>query len=211
MGRDFKSTLSLATRQYDEYIKPVWPFMIRGYGIPVEGKTDDDLANKLDQLAGIDIFNIDGDVTYGVASRIQTGKAWNTFTVRKKRDSGTETEYAKRLKAINSDGILFPRVTYQAYVSADTGGTLLSMAVCLTKELISLCKNGYAKTRHTGRGQYGGAEFFVMEWSDMVQFGCKMRILHTDGKVVRYNMDPEPVVERVLRNTMSNISAMNQR
>ena len=84
VGRDFKSTLSLATRQYDEYIKPVWPFMIRGYGIPVEGKTDDDLANKLDQLAGIDIFNIDGDVTYGVASRIQTGKAWNTFTVRKK-------------------------------------------------------------------------------------------------------------------------------
>ena len=195
MSSDFRSTLSLSTRQYEEYIKPVWPMMIRGYGIPVEGKTDDDLANKLDQLAGIDIFNVDGDVTYGVASRIQTGRAWNTFTVRKRRDSGAKTEYEKRLKAINSNGILFPRITYQAYVSADTGGRLLSMAVCLTKELITLCKNGYAKTRHTGSGQVGGAEFFYIDWPRMTQLGCKMRVLHEDGRIVRYNMDSEPVVE----------------
>lgn len=172
--------------------------MIRGYGIPVEGKTDDDLAKKLDQLAGIDIFNVDGDVTYGVASRIQTvrdGKAWDTFTVRKRRDSGAATEYEKRLKALDSNGILFPRLTYQAYVSANTGGRLISMAVCLTEELINLCKEGHAGTRHTGARQFGGAEFFYISWRDMVRLGCKMRILHEDGRIFRYNMDPEPVEE----------------
>lgn len=195
MGDTFKQSMSKTMMMAEEYIKPVLPFMIHGELIPVEGKTDDELYQILDRLAGIDYFCVDGDISYGVASRIQVGKSWDTFTVRKSRDSGASTEYAKRLNAIEKDGIIFPKLTYQAYVSKDTGGKLQTMAVCLTRELIEFCRDGHASIRHTGKSQVGGAEFFVCKWSEMTRCGCKMRVLQSDGNVFLYNCGPEPILE----------------
>ena len=196
MGDTFKQSMSKTMRMADEYIKPILPRMIRGQLIPVEGKTDDELYEILDRLGGIDYFGIDKYMPFGVASRIQPGRRWDTFTVRKSRDSGTATEFEKRCKALDGRGYVFPRITYQAYVSRETGGKLLSMAVCLTEQLIRFCIDGKAATRHTSQGQIGGAEFFVCPWMDMINSGCVMRIYDSkDGSITLYNMTSSPIVE----------------
>ncbi len=188
MGDDFATSLKKTTSMFEEYVRPVAPYMMRGHLIPIEGKADAELATMLDMHAGVDLFCLDRDLIYGVASRIQvTQRPFNTFTVRKSRDSGAITEYEKRRASIGT-GYMYPRITDQAYVSAPTGGRLLSMAVCLTEELIRYCTDGHAFTRHTGAGQRGGAEFYVCNWYDMATRGCALRVMDASGYVCQYNM-----------------------
>src|SRR5947207_2449652 len=85
----------------------VWPAIAPWCGggefYPVESKADVSLAQDLDILAGIDGFQKIQQkcVMRGIASRIQwADKAWDTFTIRKSRSSGADTELKKRLYAL---------------------------------------------------------------------------------------------------------------
>lgn len=94
------------------------------------------LAEIFDTYAGIDAVHIWRGNVRGVAVRIQWGVNYKTFTIRYKRQSGSLTEYAKRLAAIRgNDGALYPYLTIQAYADKRERGNLLSYAIVKTADL----------------------------------------------------------------------------
>ena len=127
-------------RSADHFQRIVWPNLspLLGGGnvIPVETVTDSRMAQILDQLGGVDIWYVNQEQIFPIASRVQYGdRAWNTFTIRYARPSGAATEYDKRLRSIRN-GSLYPRWTIQAYV--DDEGRLLTAAAVDTKHLIEV-------------------------------------------------------------------------
>lgn len=170
MANTFKQDLSESTKMYSSYVAPVINRLIKGYMITVEGRTEDELAHLLDTSAGIDLFNIRPEGIAGVASRIQKGRNWRTFTVRFRRDSGAKTEYEKRVYAIKN-GLLYPLFTFQAYVDDNR---LAGMAVVRTVDLMEYIKDERPILRHTGDDKIGGASFYAVEWDKLRRCGYKV-------------------------------------
>lgn len=104
-----------------ERARPIIANLLNGGEIiPVEGD-DNEVCKLLDMTCGTDYLQAykDKGLVWGVASRIQTVKRgfkpYNTFTVRKARETGATTEYEKRAYAIKHGGV-YPFLTMQAYV-----------------------------------------------------------------------------------------------
>jgi hypothetical protein len=132
-----------------------------GEYVPVESVEGRDL----DALAGIDGWQVRRDLgrMRGLACRVQwTERPFDTFTIRLARSSGAETEYAKRLDAIQSpDGWLYPALTVQAYVSPSQR-MLLSAAAVPTRDLYEV--SGPRLIRRNGTD---GNAFVVVPWTEL--------------------------------------------
>lgn len=166
---NFTGALSRSTLQFKEVIQENLQSVLKGEFEVVEGVTIDKLAKLLDTLSGIDLWHINLNGMRGVALRIQTGdKNWHTFTIRNKRQSGAKTEYEKRKYAIDNN-YLYPYLTVQAYITKDN--KLLSFAVAKTTDIIAMIDAGKCRKQHTGKEQIGQAEFFVVDWYDMINAG----------------------------------------
>lgn len=138
---NWQQDLSWSAVAFEELVWPTLSKQIGGRIVHVETVTHSDFARDLDRQAGIDAWHIlSGERGIrGIASRVQvcSGHPYNTFTVRRSRDSGGATEYAKRLLAIQSNlGLIYPELTIQAYITGKEAGQLLSVGVCRTKDLI---------------------------------------------------------------------------
>lgn len=139
---------------------------IKGDLINIE-TNDSQLANMFDQYSGIDAFQVVDRQLRGVAIRVQWGKAWNTFTIRYKRASGSKTEYQKRADAIlNNKGYLYPYLTIQAYL--DKRGNSQEILSCCIIKTEDLYKHLFAnmpalKTRKCPEGN----EFLYVNFSDL--------------------------------------------
>lgn len=167
MGRTFKQCLSDSISDYQQHIRPVLEKLLDGRLISVEGDTLNQTAELLDTLAGIDLWWVNEQHGMrGIASRIQPGRNWRTFTIRKERDSGTKTEYEKRKHAIDNE-FLYPAITYQAYV----GEHGVSIGIVHTKSLIDSIERGICYEQKTGAAQRGQATFFVVAWDDLKRNG----------------------------------------
>jgi hypothetical protein len=127
----------------------------------VEEVSQSAFAKDLDRLAGIDVWHIKDDSGMrGIASRIQWGdRAFDTFTIRKSRDTGAKTEFAKRKEAIESGQWLYPDLTIQAYISMDRT-KLLSCGIAKTRDIIEMIDSGFAGTNRTDN-----ASFYYLDWS----------------------------------------------
>lgn len=128
---------------------------------------DDEVAKLLDRSCGIDYILVseDGHTSRGLACRLQEDRfneKYRTFTVRRSRDSGVETEYKKKKKAIEGGG-LYPSLTLQGYIDTEND-RIDRLAVVRTEELIDYCENDRPDIRHTGRGNVGQASFYVVDW-----------------------------------------------
>lgn len=81
----------------------------------MEEAADCGFAHDLDMKAGIDAWQLVDNVgARGIASRVQFDtKSWDTFTIRYIRASGAETEFAKRLRALDdaANGWASPHLT----------------------------------------------------------------------------------------------------
>jgi hypothetical protein len=96
--------------------------------------SDNKIISLFDQYSGIDAIQITKDKQIRtMAIRVQFGNAWNTFTIRFKRHTGTKTEYEKRLDAIQNEK-LYPNLTLQCYLSLDFK-EILSYGLIFTKDL----------------------------------------------------------------------------
>lgn len=154
----------------------VWPLLRDRIGggelLQMENRPDHDLAQVLDTKAGIDAFQVRGDLMRGIACRCQVGTDYRTFTIRKSRHSGTRTEYDKRLEAISSPGCcLFPALTIQAYAKTETG-PILSAGAAYTKDVFSFIQEGKAGTKPVNN-----ATFWVVPWRDFEMSGRKIEIV----------------------------------
>ena len=138
----------------------------------VEGK-EDEVCSKLDMSCGIDylMYSDKMDLVYGVASRIQYGANYRTFTVRKSRESGALTEYHKRSQAIFLGG-LYPKYSMQAYVIDDG---VAGLAMTKTADLIDFIAKDFAEERQTLSDKIGQAAFYVCEWDKMKACGYTVR------------------------------------
>lgn len=149
---------------------------------------DEEICKMLDRSCGIDYFFLKSNKqTYGVSWRcqwVEPGKEYNSFTIRKSRDSGTETEYEKRKKALELESV-YPYYVTQAFVNKYTN-EIISLAVTTTKDELDYLDNPntFHDVRHTGADQVGQAEFYVLYWVDMRLFGYPIRIYKKDYGLV---------------------------
>lgn len=171
-------------RESMERVKAAEPVILKLLGgdriMCVEG-SDDEVLRMLDLTCGIDYFHVyDGrGLVRGVASRFQTvsgGRGYDTFTVRKERESGAATEYGKRKLAIAHGGE-YPYLTMQAYVDS-ASGEVVSMGVARTVDIMAFIDAGMATVRRTGSAQVGQATFWVVPWAALSGWGCDVRTYH---------------------------------
>ncbi len=168
------------------FLAVVWPKIRKacsdGDICPVEVLDDSKIAEQLDTLAGIDVWQTKTGIgVRGIASRVQFGdKAWNTFTIRLERQSGIATEYEKRLDAIETGKFIYPYLTVQAYVTNRRDPVLLSCAVVKTKDLYEFIEYRAAsgrplvprKSTDDKTGQW--ARFYWVDWRELKTW-CKMK------------------------------------
>ncbi len=96
-------------------------------------------------------------------------KGFKTHTIRLERASGSPTEFEKRLTAIEKE-YDFPVYTIQSYISAREEGSLLSIAIAKTRDLILFIKNGKQK-RDFEIGNVednGAASFYYVYWERFI-------------------------------------------
>lgn len=163
--------ISKSNNTFTDVVEPVLLELMGGEFIVVEGVTDP-VYVKMDLLSGIDILHVSDKGIRGIASRVQYGKAWDTFTVRTSRESGKETEYAKRQWSIDNEYI-YPYYTLQAYVSNDD--ELLSLAVAKTKDVMDMVEQGKCIKRQVyedGRS----ATFAAVKWDAMQDVGYEVEV-----------------------------------
>lgn len=149
--------------------RPVISKLLRGGRIlPVEG-SDDEVCKMLDVTCGTDYFQVydKSGLVYGVASRVQYTKNYRSFTIRKARQSGVETEFEKRKRAVERGGI-YPVLTMQMYTD---GQKIHGLAIVKTVDLIAFVDRGCAVERKTGTDKVGQASFYVCYWDDMRKAG----------------------------------------
>jgi len=120
-------------------------------------------AITLDRIAGIDCLIQKNGVLKGMATRVQwCTDAYNTFTIRYKRDTGNKTEYAKRTDQINTEGSIYPFWMLQAYFSRT--GNFMSVGIIETKKLYKYIEDNMDKieVRNTEN-----ASFIVVRWDNL--------------------------------------------
>lgn len=138
-----------------ELIKPHLQDMMGGKIVSVEGTGE--LAQVLDIRCGIDYLLINNEGVRGIASRIQHGHCWRTFTVRASKASGATTEYEKRSVALLHN-YMYPYWTMQTYIHENTA----RIAVCRTYDLYKYIWEHNVKARYTDN-----AKFFIVDWESI--------------------------------------------
>lgn len=133
----------------------------------VEGNPDP-AQRGLDMLGGIDYLCAFENGIRGLASRVQHGRSWQTFTVRARRCSGAATEYEKRVYGMQN-GFIYPYYTLQAYIDGD----MCELAVCHTEDLMRAVSEGRCTRRRTDN-----AEFYVVKWGDVRTVRSRFNIRH---------------------------------
>lgn len=168
----FVEALQKSMSDSKEYLFPIIERVLDGRLIVVEGDDFNETKRLLDTLAGIDLFSANHSKGMrGVASRVQWGRAWRTFTIRKERKSGVKTEHEKRKYAIEN-GFLYPKITMQAYIEDDK--SMVTIGIAYTEDIIKCIDDGDCYVKDTSEKQKGQASFFVVKWDDMKAKGMKL-------------------------------------
>ena len=195
----------------------VWPQIKHwcqdGEIIPMETVTDSNFAKRLDMLAGIDAWQVvSGKGIRGVASRVQYQykmvfdpkakrmvekkqftKPYASFTVRKMRSSGAETEWAKRIRAIDDPGNwLAPSLIIQAYLDR-RGGRLLAAFMVENNKMFEFAKSDFENSVYEIKpNRYDGnlMAIFWVKWLE--QYSVKVKQFVQDGiNCMHPNKDPQ--------------------
>jgi len=200
------SKLTSSTADFQKYVEPqLYDSGLfspqDSYVIVCEGDTDD-LRKKMDMYAGIDMCTIDrqNQVIQGIASRIQRGPCWRTFTIRAITDNGSlNTELKKRALAIKN-GDMYPTWTVQAYINTDdtdVSKIKCTVGIVRTVELFdyildnikdegintvaglveALDKQPYIGDIDVRQNYSGGAIFVSCNWDRMILKGIDVKIL----------------------------------
>lgn len=175
--------LAKSIGNFERYILPVLPKLVRGKYIRVEG-TLEEIAEMLDKRVGIDAMIDQGDLVYGLGSRIQIDSGvWNTFTIRMERESGNQTELEKLRKAILNDSMR-PHLTLHAYIE---NGKLQSVAVARTRDIIEYIDTHDCPVRRSWDADtQKWAQFAFVYWRDMIEAGYRVVALDYRSKGGRF-------------------------
>jgi hypothetical protein len=174
---NWEHKLSQSAEAFESIVWPavcLHPDIGGGELIPVESVTQKRFTQQLDIYGGIDAWQLiqPGGIR-GIASRVQWGADRQTFSIRYQTASGNETEYAKRLRALNDTdaGYLTPHFTVQAYIGKENN-ELQSVAVITTRHLIEQAERlfSWGKLNDDSDRRYGmktmndGTQFIYLLW-----------------------------------------------
>lgn len=139
--------------------------------VPIEGR-EDELSLLLDRLAGIDglIVKDDGEMDF-YGSRVQVGKNYESFTLRRSRLSGVKTEFAKLQRASRTCGAM-PQYMIQAFVDSDEKAATVAVAPMI--DLVQYVEQNNPEIRKTATGE----SFFVIPWRELK----RVKIYRVDDK-----------------------------
>jgi len=142
---------------------------------------DNEILMLLDQKSGIDYISETNHGLQGIAWRAQWGRAWNTFTIRKIRYTGSETEFSKRIQQIDSS-YLHPAYTMQGYFDNRIDNNLLSVALIKTDRLYQFINDHPDKspTRESDN------IFYYIDWDNLKYYGISVhyeKIVIEDDKL----------------------------
>ena len=147
-------------------------FQGRDIGV-VEG-SESKWHKHLDSIAGIDAYQYTRYWMRGIASRIQYGVDFKTFTIRTRRPTENKTELEKRLFSLQHKeaGLFYPYWTVQAFIDK-TEATLLSVGVAKTEELYTYVNVSEINGRLFKRikAGSGGQEFLYVDWYEYKETG----------------------------------------
>lgn len=185
-------TRDMSDSTYD-FVRVVWPAIRSKLGggdvMPVETIDDQEMARALDILGGVDAWHIMGSGMgiRGIASRVQWGQTWETFTLRERRPNGAKTELAKRLESRSrTDGRLYPYITVHAYVEEPRRrGRLLRANIARTDDLIEFVVTNYQRVDYGSRAlgvwrqtnPKDGVDFICVSCSAMTRAGLEVKVV----------------------------------
>jgi len=179
MADTFAESMTKTQTYFTNNVLPILKgFCSLGYKckfVEIEGHAENEITKDFDIYAGIDVYQVryDTSTMIGIASRIQyTTTMWGTFTVRRSRESGAQTEYAKRKYAIEHS-LLYPKLTMQAYILPEK--TVLGLVS--TCELIRYIDEFNPPVQYTSKSQKGQASFFVCDWQEMRKCGINVTLI----------------------------------
>lgn len=152
---------------------------IKGELIDIEAQSSP-LAQMFDQYSGVDAIHIVKGYHHspkmrGVAIRCQYGNAWNSFTIRYSRSTGTTTEYIKRREAIYGDGgFWYPYLTIQIYANKlKESNRFFSCGIIRTKDIYDYIEENFDKILQKVNPQDGNI-FLVIFWNELEKAGKKL-------------------------------------
>ena len=152
--------LSDSVRAIEKIKDTILPKLIGGEIISVE-ENENEILTILDQNSGIDYFRKNEHGLQGIASRVQFGDDYRTFTIRYSRFSGSKTEYEKRKYQIENN-YLYPTFTMQAYFDNREDLNLLSIGIIKTVDLYNVIE-----TSDKVRINSSDNEFKYIGWCDI--------------------------------------------
>ena len=141
-----------------ESIKNIISTVISGRIHTIESVNNEVLI-LLDQKSGIDYIREDAIGLQGIAARAQWGKAWNTFTIRSERHTGSKTELEKRTEQIEN-GYFYPQFTLQAYFKNKETNQLSTLGIIKTKELYEFIEKNPDKVEENKSDN----KFIFVQW-----------------------------------------------
>lgn len=168
----------------DDFYNFVKPALEKNCGAQVVSleKMQGKLPLMLDREFSTDALFIKNGKMFGLSSRIQHGKNWQTFSIRAKRDSGTKSEFEKHSDAIKKQTYL-PELTSQAYFT----GAAFTVALVRTKDILDYIKRHNPTPIHTGKDEIGQAAFYPVSWQDFQAKGYHLKLIHENKKSVLHD------------------------
>jgi len=132
----------------------------------VSTECEETVARLLDIRAGIDaILDHPKYGLFGIGIRIQYGRDYRTFTIRKQRETQAKTEYAKHVNALAEDAMT-TKFNIHAYLD-EKSGALHSAAIALTCDIYDCIDRSLCDVRATGNDQIGRAAFYIVDWDTL--------------------------------------------
>jgi len=159
MYNNWQYDLKDSVTALDKIKHTILPKLISGTIHTIEGAKNEVLI-KIDTHSGIDYIRENDIGLQGIAARVQWGKAWDTFTIRASRHTGTKTELEKRLEQIEN-GYFYPAYTLQAYFDNRQDNMLLSIAIIKTTDLYKL----YRYKPELFESNKSDNEFIYIRWN----------------------------------------------
>ena len=164
MPSDFQTASQQSKSDFIRLLQKPLEQLLEGNITSTEG--EDKVGQLLDTRAGIDaILDHPKYGLLGIGIRIQYGRDYRTFTIRKQRESQAKTEYAKHADAMLEDAIT-TKFNIHAYVDEKTG-MILSAAIALTRDIYDCIDQNLCEVRVTGNDQIGQATFYVVDWNTL--------------------------------------------
>jgi len=165
---NWEKDLSYSMKALLSIEKTILPTMISGKIHSIEN-SDNHVLVLMDRRSGIDYIRENEHGLQGIAARVQWGNAWDTFTIREKRHTGTITEMQKRIFQIEN-GYFYPYFTLQAYFSDRKEMKFLSAAAVKTVDLYDFIKE---KPFCIYRNKSDN-DFLFIKFSDLQNNGIKI-------------------------------------